>query len=121
MEDRLPDLEAKKQHTIGELQKIKDDHAATWESLKKKMAELKTRRSSPRSQLLKNIKLQMTFKRLWNRQFPNTLARASTCARSKLAIFIPSLKFRTSKSTPSWLKRRKRRRAIRIIALSLRR
>ena len=41
MEDRVTNLEAENQCTIGKLQKLKDDNVATLERLEKGMANLK--------------------------------------------------------------------------------
>ena len=41
LEGWITKLEDKKQRTIGELQKMKEDYAATFERLEKEMAELR--------------------------------------------------------------------------------
>ena len=74
----------------------------------------------PRTRLrgLKCTSIQTISKRLWKKHLPCTLARASTCAKSKLDFSIPILTSKTSRSTLSWLRTmKKRRRMSWIIAL----
>ena len=57
LEDWVTELEAEKSKTTEGLQKMKDDHSATLEKLEKEIADLREKETSPRSQLLKTIKL----------------------------------------------------------------
>ena len=63
LEGRVAELEAKKQHVVEELKRMKEDHDATLERHEKEMAELKEKKTLAKTSAIEEYKSSNDFKK----------------------------------------------------------
>ncbi|GFS33944.1 hypothetical protein Acr_00g0031400 [Actinidia rufa] len=110
LEGRVAKLEAKKQHATKELRRLKE-RDADLERHEKEMAELREKEALAKTSTIEEFKSLYDYKDAVEKIASSYFSeRFDLCKNRSDSISIPTSTSKTSRSTPTWLRRMKRRR-----------